>query len=262
MILGAFLGLAYIVTTVVSQRAGLLPIRPLYEGGPPPAPYAWVTPPPERAQDNKKASSGQGDVTFDAKGEAKASNVNTDDGQAVLIIPPGGIAPKAGETKVHITMTPLDPVTVGSPPKNFSYDGNAYRMDAVYPNSGATATIPVAQCPKTLGEVSKCATIVLRFVYDQAADIFRRENDTWVPVHAQVAGAAMQAYGDTNSFGTFVAMDGGSKKTKSSGGSFLAFALGLAAILIGTVAARWRAIRKARATRKKKRKVKPQPKKR
>jgi hypothetical protein len=178
--------------------------------------------------------------------------VNTDDGQAVLIVPPDGIQARAGETSVRVTITPLDPATLGKPPAGMSYDGNAYRIDAVYSKSKQPAVIPIAKCPNSLTQASKCATVVLRFVYAGAKDIYRRDGDSWTPLGATVTHAALQAYGDTNMFGTFVVLGSESKEKASGGGNFLAFALGLGAILIGTAAAAMRA-KRSRRTKKRKR---------
>jgi hypothetical protein len=247
---GAALAAVYVAVTLASQHAGLLPIRPLYEGGAPPPDYRWVNPPSELAAGNKKPLGGSGDILLvdpRTPGKSAIGNVTTDDGQAVLIIPAGGIAQKAGETKAHFTITPLDPDKIGAPPPKMSYDGNAYEVKAEYANSHTPIVIPASSCPTTLTQETACHTIVLRYVY-VATDLYRRDGDAWTPTKATVAGAALQAYANTPKLGVFVAMDSGAARRKASrGGNLIAFGIGLAAILVGTAAASWRARRKGKA---------------
>lgn len=247
---GAALAAVYLAVTLASQHSGLLPIRPLYEGGAPPPDYKWVNPPPELASGNQKPKGGSGDILLvdpRTPGKSAIGNITTDDGQAVLIIPAGGIAQKPGETKAHFTITPLDPDKVGAPPAKMSYDGNAYEVKAEYTNSHTPIVIPATSCPTTLTQETACHTIVLRYVY-VATDLYRRDGDVWRPMKATVAAAALQAYANTPKLGIFVAIDSGASKRKPSrGGNFLAFGIGLAAILVGTAAASWRARRKEKA---------------
>jgi hypothetical protein len=77
--------------------------------------------------------------------------VATDDGQATISLNDNVIAPQAGESSVRVAVTPLDPATVAPPPPDMRFDGNAYRIDAIYPLSGRPARL------------QKPATIVLRY---------------------------------------------------------------------------------------------------
>jgi hypothetical protein len=259
---GVALAALYVVVASLSFRGGLLPIRPLFDGSGPPPPYRWVKPPPDLAQGNVLPTSAHGTMPITAKG-SDAYNLNTDDGQASIIFPPNGVQPKAGETKVNVAMEPLDPATLGAPPAGRDYDGNAYRVTATYARSGAPITIPPTTC--SLNGVNACATIVLRYAFS-ATELYRRDGNAWTKVPAQTASAALQIYGVTDKFGVFIAVDphlpGGPKKGKSQLGNFIAFAAGIAAILIGTLAARARAKRRrkgrsTRAKRTKQRREKP-----
>lgn len=253
--IGAALSAAYLVVTVMSWNAGLVPVRPLYEGSGPPRPYRWVDPPPELANGNEKPEPGQGDVEV-----SKASaGVNTGDFQATFSPAPKGFAPKAGETMVHVTLAPLDPNTVGPPLPGMSYDGNAVRIEAVYKNSGVPAVIPATTCPKNFTSDTNCPYVVMRYVYN-AKDIYRRDGDAWVPLNATVAAQALTAYGFTNKTGIFVVMDQG--KQRSSSGNFLAFAIGLGAVLLGTGLAAMRARRSGGKVRRRAKDRKRAPPKR
>ena len=124
--------------------------RPLLDGIAPLAPYRWLRPPPELAQGNQPPAAGVATLPLGPMGSPAAS-VATDDGQATISLNDNVIAPQAGESSVRVAVTPLDPATVAPPPPDMRFDGNAYRIDAVYSLSGR----PV--------RLQKPATIVLRY---------------------------------------------------------------------------------------------------
>ncbi|MGZ4205848.1 MAG: hypothetical protein ACXVQW_11210 [Actinomycetota bacterium] len=251
---GISLAILYVGVALVSFRSGLVPVRPLYDSGSAPPPYRWVNPPANLKAGNTLPSAGQGTMTITAKG-SPAYNLNTDDGQASLIFPPNGVVPKAGETKVNVTITPLDPATVAPPPTGLDYDGNAYRVTATYASSGAPIQIPKVTCD--LANANACATVVLRYAFN-ATGLYLLNGTTWTQVKSQTATAALQIYGVTNQLGTFVAAGptlppGQTRKPKSQTGNLIAFIIGLAAILLGTFIARMRAVRRRRARETQKR---------
>jgi hypothetical protein len=185
-------------------------------------------------------------MTITATG-SPPDNVNTDDGQASVIFPPDGVVPKPGETAVNVTITPLDPATVASPPAGLDYDGNAYRITAVYAKSGAPIQIPQGTC--ALNTANACATIVLRYAFN-ATGLYRLDGKTWTQIDSQTASPTLQIYGVTNTLGTFVAagpLVPGGKEAKIQTGTLIAFIIGLGAIALGTLVARVRASRRRRA---------------
>jgi hypothetical protein len=91
--------------------------------------------------------------------------------------------------------------------------------------------------------------VVLRYAFN-ATQLLRRDGSTWTTVPSQRATSALQIYGNTNKLGIFVAAGppvAGGKKPKGQTGNIIAFAVGLVAILLGTLLARVRASRKRRA---------------
>jgi len=243
---GVAIAALYVVVAQLSFRDGLVPTKPLYDGTGPPPPYRWVNPPPELAKTNTKPSSGSGTTPIGPK-HSPAYNVNTDDAQASVIFPPDGIVPMPGQTSMKITLTPLDPATVASSPPGLDYDGNAYKIMAVYQPSGKPVDIPNVVC--SLTNANACATVVLRYAFN-ATKLYRLDGTSWTEVPSQRATSALQIYGNTNKLGVFAAAGPhvvGGKKPKSQTGNIIAFAVGLVAILFGTFLARVRASRKRRA---------------
>src|SRR5690349_14658845 len=74
------------------------PVRLLYDGLVPLPPYRWVHPPAWRAGDNQPAMSGSGTVALGPP--SRASEISTDDDQALVTFPQGILAPQAGESAV------------------------------------------------------------------------------------------------------------------------------------------------------------------
>jgi hypothetical protein len=122
---------AYVVTLLATMAASGGGVRPLYEGFSPPAPYRWVKPPPPFASGNEPPKPSITDVGLQG-GTSGQAGISTDDAQVVLNLGPGTIPPHASDTKVTVTITPLDPATLSPPPGPLRADGNAYRVEAVY----------------------------------------------------------------------------------------------------------------------------------
>ncbi len=236
---GVALAALYVVVAQVSFRGGLVPARPLADGIGPPAVYQWVHPPPELQQGNVLPSAGQGPMTINAAG-SPGYNLNTDDGQAAVIFPPDGVLPKPGETTVTVTITPLDPATLASPPAGLDYDGNAYRITAVYAKSGTPIQIPPVTC--ALNTTNACATIVLRYAFN-ATGLYRLDGQTWTPIESETENVALVSFGVTNTLGAFVAagpLVPGGKKAQGQTGNLIAFLIGLGAIVLGSFVVRGR----------------------
>jgi hypothetical protein len=243
---GVAIAALYIVVAQLSFNGGLVPVRPLYDGTGPLPPYRWVNPPSSLSHGNTPPSSATGSVKIGPK-HTPAYNLNTDDGQASLIFPPDGIVPMAGQTSVKVVIKPLDPAKVAPPPAGLDYDGNAYSITGTYQPSGKPVQIPKAVC--SLNNANACATIVLRYAFS-ATKLFVLNGQTWTPAQSQIASSALQIYGLSDQLGTFVAAEPhipGGQKPKGQTGNIIAFAVGVAAILLGTFAARLRATRKRRA---------------
>ena len=236
----------YVLVAQLSFRGGLLPIRPLYDGTGPLAPYRWVNPPSDFKHTNVAPTSASSTFQIGPK-HSPPINLNTDDGQVSVIFPPDGVVPMTGQTKVKLEIKPLDPAKVATPPAGFDFDGNAYSVTGTYLPSGKPLQIPQVVCD--LNNANACTTVVLRYAFT-ATKLFLRTGQTWTEVKSQNATGALQIYGLSNQLGTFVAVDPhkpGGPKAKSQTGNIIAFVAGLAAILLGTLVARVRAKRKRRA---------------
>ena len=242
---GLVIAALYVIVAQVSFHRGLVPVRPIYDGTQSVAPYRWVNPPTDLKHTNTPPSSAAGTVGFSLL-RTNGYNLNTDDGQGSLIVPPGGFVPLAGQTGVKVVIKPLDPAKVAPPPAGYDYDGNAYSFTATYIPSGKPAAIPKAVC--SLSNANECATVVLRYAFS-ATKLYVLGGQTWSEVKSQNVRGALQLYGINDALGTFVAVDPhtpGGPKPKSQTGNIIAFVVGLAAILLGTFVARLRARSKRR----------------
>ena len=168
--------------------------RMLYDGLMPQPPYRWVRPPAARRGDNEQP---QPYTTFLplAAGGSIPAEFATDDLQATITLPANVVEPRSGETKARVTLTPLDPETLAPPPSARRFDGNAYRVEAVYEASGA----PV----KLRGPVS----VVLRYAA-HATTILRLEKtgDTaaWVRLPTTVFTGSQENLAHSDTLGVFV----------------------------------------------------------
>jgi hypothetical protein len=180
---------AYLLVGALSFRDGLLPRAPVLDGLQPPAPYQWVKPPPDRANDNKPPSAATGRIDLTSIGSAGSHT--TPDGQATIIFDSNSVPVPPGQTSVSVTITPLDPDKVGPPPPGgYHYDSNAYKFDATYEPSGQPLT-------------TMTVTIVLSFA-TSADHIFHRNGSGWDPLPTTPA-AQNQLFAPAHSLGTFVA---------------------------------------------------------
>jgi hypothetical protein len=187
------IGASALYLAVAAATWPRVPVLILYEGFGPPPPYHWVRPPANLAGGNQHPPSGSGRIALTPQGSRPAS-VATDDAQAVVVFPGNAIEAHAGESRVDVKITPLDPATVGPPPRGFRFDGNAYRVEAVYMPSGRAAAL----------RPSATASVIFRYPI-HADDIFRRDGQTWTPLRAEVVMTTLQVFATTTHLGVFVA---------------------------------------------------------
>ena len=187
--LGVCAAATYLVVAAATWPT--VPVRVLYEGDAPPPPYHWVRPPASLAAGNQPAPPGGGRIVLTPAGSRPAS-IATDDAQAVAVFPEGAIEPRAGETGIDVRIVPLDPATISPPPAGFRYDGNAYRIEAVYTPSARPVTL------------RRPASVIIRYPI-HATEMFRRDTQAWTPLKAEVVQATLQIFASTAQFGAFVA---------------------------------------------------------
>jgi hypothetical protein len=168
--------------------------RALYDGLMPQPPYRWVRPPAGRAGDNEQPKPYTTFLPLQAGGSV-AAEFATDDLQATLTLPANVVEARSGETRARVTLTPLDPDTLAPPPSGRRFDGNAYRMDAVYDASGAPATLR--------GPV----TVVLRYAV-HATTILRLDRAggkaAWVRLATTVYTGSQEDLAHSDALGVFV----------------------------------------------------------
>lgn len=128
--------LVYLALAGLSGHLSPLARLPLLDGIGPVAPYRWVAPPPELAAGNEPPTSGTFDIALNERG-SRPGVFTTDDAQATLILTAGTFPAAAGQDRVRLTTTPLDPATVGAPGEPLQIVGNVYRVQATYEPGGA-----------------------------------------------------------------------------------------------------------------------------
>jgi hypothetical protein len=191
---GAGVAALYLAAALLSVATGLVRGRPLYDGLPK-QPYRWVTPPPERAEANKPPAAAERMLAFKASGEVDPQSVSTGDLQAHVIFEKSLDAAEYSATgasnEVRLTITPLDPLTVGAKPAGRFFDTNAYRIEATYPSGK-----PVEAC--------ECDIVLTYAVH--STDVRRWTGTEWAKLERLSADrSGLQIYGFTPMLGTFVA---------------------------------------------------------
>ena len=184
-------GAVVAIYVVVAMLVPGGPSRPVFDAIGPPAPYKWVNPPPDYAPGNMKPESATHDLVLTASGSVAAS-VATPDGQAAIVLKEASFAARKGETAITIRIDPLDPATLGRPPRGLRYDGNAYRYIAAYKKSGVET------------ELTKPATVVLQFPI-VSTKLLRRDGDVWTDLKANPVSVSLQIFANTDKLGAFAA---------------------------------------------------------
>ena len=180
----------YLAGTALSFRLGL-PVRPVYDGGTPPARYRWVDPPDEFADENRPPQPGTAVVELTGRG-SEPRGILTEDAQGQATLPEGVFAPHPGAERVRIRIDPLDPGDLAPAPAGLTFDGNAYRYSAEYLPEGRTA------------EAAASLTVVLRYPR-HATVVLRLEGRRWVRLPTTRIPASLAVVGETRELGTFVA---------------------------------------------------------
>lgn len=189
---GLAVAILYAAALVASARLFGLPPRPVFDGLAPPPPYRYVNPPPELEELNEPPLDGAG--TIDIGPDAGAATVATGDGQALVSVPRGAFRPPPGPgpAAVEVTITPLDPESLGPPPRDLRFDGNAYRVEATYAGS------------ETPAEPTTPLTVFLR--YPLHSDRLLRWSGTgWDRLTSNTILPSLQVWAETLELGDFVA---------------------------------------------------------
>jgi hypothetical protein len=137
--IGAVVGGLYVLAVLVTLGVRSGHVRPLYEGFPPPAPYRWVDPPGIFAATNQKPTSEIGSIKLTAKG-SQVAGIQTTDGQVVIGMATGAVAPHGSDTSIRMAIVPLASSAVGPLPNGLYPNGNVYRITLTYEPSGTAVT--------------------------------------------------------------------------------------------------------------------------
>jgi hypothetical protein len=224
------LGGLYLAVVAVTALVVDHPVRPLFEGVGPAAPYRWVNPPREFAAGNQPPTPLK---TVLALGPAVA--LNTSDAQVVLNIAANVIPAHDPDTQLNVAIDPLDPATLGPLTAPLRADGNAYRVTLSY----APSTTPV-------GPLTTPGNIVLQIPEPADAIYFSPDGHAWQRLDSHVAGQVTLEGATFTQAGYYLAATSKAASTSSGGTNWPAYlALGatiaLAALLgIGTQVRRQR----------------------
>lgn len=174
--IGFAIVVVYVVVAALTLR-GSGHLRPLFEGIGPSAPYQWVKPPPEFAASNTKPAPTTTDIDLGAAG-TPLRGASSSDGQFVLNLPEGAIAPHPEDTKVAVTITPLDAATLGSLPDDLHPNGNAYRVEAVYQPSG-----------QAVDRIDKAGNVIIQMPQPVNALLYSGDDRIWERVAVNAEGS-------------------------------------------------------------------------
>ena len=139
LLVGASVVALYLVALMITGAIRHDDTRPLYDGFTPPPSYRFVDPPPFFAADNVEPEPMSTTIALGAVGSEPAG-IATPDGQFVVSLGRGAIAPEPGATSVAVHVTPVAPNTLIPVPNGLRSNGNAYRVDMTYEPTGTTVT--------------------------------------------------------------------------------------------------------------------------
>ena len=167
---------AYLAAVVVTAAVRHDGVRPLFDGFAPTPSYRFVDPPPFFAPGNTPPGDVTRSIALGSEGSS-AVGVSTPDGQFVIDLARGAVAPRAGATSVAVTITPVAPkqlaaVADGRP------NGNAYRVDIRYEPSGDPVT-----------EFVRPGTMLIEAPELASAVLHSPSGSTWRPIPARSVGS-------------------------------------------------------------------------
>jgi hypothetical protein len=218
---------AYLFAAILTARTGVLPQVPIYDGLAPPAPYRYVSPPPDLADENEPPARAVGTLELEAEG-SRARTVATADGQMLVVFPDGAVRARGGEDTVDVKITPVDPGRLSTPPEGLRFSGNAYRVEARYMKSRATV------------ELASPATMVLRYA-THASVVLRLDGRAWRRIETESAQASLQLFAESTELGAFAAA--GVPERSRAWIAYAAAAAGVVAGAVGYVSGRRRSRR-------------------
>ena len=177
---GLVVGLAVVVvylaavSVTIALRDGH--VRPLYDAFVPPSSYRFVDPPAFFASGNVRPSATSATIALSPDG-SEPTGLATPDGQFVINLPRGAIAPKEGATAVAIQITPIAPRHLPPALAPLRPNGNAYHVEITYRPHGGRVT-----------HFAKPGTLLLE-IPEVGRQLFKSAGaDAWILVPSRVIG--------------------------------------------------------------------------
>ena len=243
MVAGLAVAALYVLVALATPHLTGRPLRPLFDGFAPPAPYAWVNPPPEFAKDNRKPADASQDVALGPEGST-AANATTADGQAIAGLDIGSAPAHAPDTTVQVTVVAVDPATLGRLPAGLRPEGNAYRVAFSYRPSG-----------QALGALAKPGTIALTAAAPPSALLFSADGKAWQDTGARPFGDGNGLFAPLHAPGYYLSAsrNPGRAGTATGGGVGLVVVLAVVAgtgLVLGLLVGARRRARRRRGRRR------------
>ena len=222
----------YVIAAAITAGVGNHSLRPIYEGIGPSSPYRWVHPPSAFKSTNAQPAVISSESIGLANEQTDVFGAGTFDGQLVLSIPAGSIAPSAAQDAIEITITAKDPAKLGTLPVGVYSDGNAYLISAAYQPGQAKIT-----------ESRKPIDLVIRTPVPSTELLFSSGGRTWTAIPDHHIPGQTAVASTVTSFGYILAASpipvvaGGTSRGNST---LVLGVLGLAAVLLLSIAVGWR----------------------
>jgi hypothetical protein len=205
---GAGLAVLYVLVALGTGRLSSRPVLPLFDGFAPPVPYGWVNPPPERAGDNVVPKTAERELALAPDGVA-ASNVSTDDAQALVGLDKGSVPGNGSDTAVMVRIVPVDAGTLGPLPAGLRVVSNAYKVEMAYVPSRTPVTRLAAK-----------GTVALTGAEPGDRLLFSADGQTWQETAFRPYGQDHGLFTELESVGWFVvATSAGAASSTGGGGS-------------------------------------------
>jgi hypothetical protein len=198
---GAALATLYAMVVLATAALSGRPVRPLFDGFAPPAPYKWVKPPPGLDKDNQQPADTVLEVPLDANG-SMPTNSATADGQAIAGLDTGSVPARFPDTKAVLAVKPSDPGKLAPLPPGLRPESNAYQVTITYQPSGTP-----------LATLAKPGTIALTAAAPATALLYSADGSRWDTLAAKGFGTSNGQFAAMAATGYYVAASHNAPRT-------------------------------------------------
>jgi hypothetical protein len=209
-----------LVLAIVAYVVAAWSVAPgFFDGFAPPAPYRWVSPPPQFKQGNQAPMSGQGQAIITPQGSVALENgsLSTNDNQAAISFIPGSIVTPASKQPVAITIQPV----------------------ASYPNPGGVRLATNVYCYTSSSPVAAGHDVLITLTFSTGitapSDIYSYQppNGSWQRLGSTGTAAPYSISAQARSMGCFAA--GSQGQSSGSAGSSAGGGGTVPLILVGII---------------------------